>query len=498
MTESGPSAPGGSKASPEVRRSLFAPETDPHRRGREAVDRVLSDLFMAFLSILLLPIILLPLFVSLPDYILQLLEIGDATIVAFFIIEYGAKLYLAKDRRGHFVSPWHLLDLAIVVLSVVSYLPIAGLNGKGSYALLARLIRLPRALAVAGRTAGSRVQGTHEEQGKAEAVRPTVIRQLDADLKTRHDRLTWEELAQRLEDGKPEWIDIHDVTPEGIARLSKLLKVPEQQFKTRVVDEIFPHVVYVQKVSFLFVQSGRIHYPQVPEHYLRIERSGIVTIAYGPKTITVSPHGLDLFERVLGSEEGVRKEGSFASSVLYSIQRSLLEESRSIFDDIEVEFTKVAGMPRDRLPRDFLERMYALDREVARLSSNLLHFKQMLSVIVSRKLPVEGFDDRAQEDFQLLVDEAGAQGEISDDLSERIHSTIELYMNEEAFETNRILKILAVITSLAVIPSAVSGILGENILGLPFQAQLWEVVLGMALSMSFILYCFIKLGWLKI
>ncbi len=57
--------------------------------------------------------------------------------------------------------------------------------------------------------------------------------------------------------------------------------------------------------------------------------------------------------------------------------------------------------------------------------------------------------------------------------------------------------ILAVITSLAVIPAALTGVLGTNLLGEPYQAELWQLVLVTAISMTFVGYCFYKLGWLK-
>ncbi len=87
--------------------------------------------------------------------------------------------------------------------------------------------------------------------------------------------------------------------------------------------------------------------------------------------------------------------------------------------------------------------------------------------------------------------------EISDDLVESLHSNIDLYINHESFETNRVLKILAVITSIAVIPAAVGGLLGMNILGEPFQAHLWEIAFPIVLTASFAIYAFVKLGWLK-
>jgi Mg2+ and Co2+ transporter CorA len=476
---------------------LFVPDPDPKKDSREAIDSILSDRFMAFLSILLIPIILLPLFVSLSDTDLSFLEICDATIILFFVVEYATKLYLAKVRWDYFKSPWHILDLVVIALSFVSYVPLVGLSGKGSAVLLARLLRLPRALTVAGRTAGGRI-GKEEVEHDVETKQPdTIIRRVGADLSTVENDLTWEDLNKRLTDGKQEWLDIYNVTPEGIAKLSRMLQVAEPHFKTGVVDDIYPHVSYVQQLSFIFLQSGQIVYPKLPEHYLKIARSGVILICFGPKIISVSPHGNDLFKKVLESRRDRHAENSFSFSVLYGILESMLSGYRSILVDIETEVGKLGNIPRSRLPKDFLTRVYELNKEVSKLVSNIVHFKGMLSIATSKRLPLEGFDEKAEDDFQVLMGEAQMLNELADDLSDNLQSIIDLYINQEAFETNRVLKILAVITSLAIIPAAVSGILGENLLGTPFNAQLWQVILGMSIAMVFALYCFIKVGWLK-
>ena len=97
----------------------------------------------------------------------------------------------------------------------------------------------------------------------------------------------------------------------------------------------------------------------------------------------------------------------------------------------------------------------------------------------------------------MLQDGVSYLNEIAEDLVNNIRSTIDLCINQTSFETNKILKILAVITSMSVIPSAVGVLLGMNLLDVPYSASLWEVVLVLVISMSFVSYVFIKLGWLK-
>ena len=477
-------------------RSIFVPSEDPRKEWRETVGTILSDKFMAFLSILLLPIILIPLFISLPAYT-GFFDICDATIVIFFIVEYFSKLYLAKSRWDFFRSPWHIVDLIVVALSILSYLPLVVLQGRGSTALLLRLLRLPRAIAVGGRTAGSRIK-TNATETVSETKRvPTVIRQVGTDLTTEHERLTWDDVKAHLATKEPEWIDIHNINEEGVLKLSAMLSVPPRHFKIDRVDEVVPHIDFVQQMSFIFLQSGEIQYPERQEHFLRISRLGETIITWGPKIISTSPHGIDMFERTLTDIRAHRGEYSFTVSVLYGILDATLREYRALFSEMEYEISGIGRTPRSKLPKDFLRRMYDMNRQVARLLANLIHFKELLGVAISRRLPVEGFDDEAKEAFRRLQDETSYLNEIADEVVESIQTLIDIYINQSSFETNRILKILAVISALSIIPAVVTGLLGTNLLGQPYPLHIWELVLVLSITLSFIFYCFIKLGWLK-
>jgi len=478
-------------------RSLYAPQQDPRENLRDKVDAIFSDKFMIFLSLVLVPMILLPLFFKLNASVLSFFDICDWIIVILFVAEYTSKLYLAADRWKHFKSPWRLVDLVIVVLPFVQYIPLLGLSITGSPSLLLRLLRLPRALAVGGRAVAGRRNNESAFSTTEEAEPPTVIRQVDSDFKTTHN-LSWDQLTAHLADsGRQEWLDLHYVSDEGFASLSRILGVAEPHFKSELMDEIYPHVDYVQKSSFIFLQSGEVKYPEHAGNYLTISRLGIIVICNGTKIITVSRHSIDFLDEVLTSVQQKRKDTAFVVPVLYGILEHMLNDYRSVLSEIELEVLKIGGTPRSKLPRDFLERIYQLDKEVSRLGSNLVHFKDMLSIITSKKVPLEGFDHTAEEAFHVLQDGALYLNEMSRDLIANLTSIIDLYINQTSFETNRILKILAVVTSISVIPSAVGGLIGTNLLDMPYHAYLWQVSLVIGISMTLATYTFIKLGWLK-
>jgi Mg2+ and Co2+ transporter CorA len=481
-------------------RSLYVTQKDPRRKFRESLDAIFSDKFMIVLSLIIIPIILLPFLFQLPASAMSFLDICDWVIIFLFVIEYLSKLIFAENRWAHFKSPWHLVDLVIIVLPLTQALSMLNWEINGSASLLLRLLRLPRALAVGSRVVGGR-RANNKIDLEAMKVPDTVLRQMDCDLKTTQSHLSWDDLKAHISDkNRQEWLDLYNLSDEGFGVLSKILQIPELHFKSGIVDDVYPHMDYVQRTSFIFLQSDQIRYPEQADHYLTISRSGIIVISNGTKIITVSRHSVDLFDKVLQSVSCSEKDDdeneSFVISVLCGIFDHMLNEYRSILSEIELEVIKIGKTPRSKLPRDFLERIYQMNKEVSRLVSNLAHFKDLLSIIISKKVRLEGFD-QSPEEFQVLQDNATYLTEIADDLLENLRSIIDLYINQTSFETNKILKILAVITSISVVPSALGGLIGTNLLDIPYGAYLWQLSLVTGIIMAFMGYVFVKLGWLK-
>jgi Mg2+ and Co2+ transporter CorA len=479
-------------------RSLFAPQEDPRKELRDMVESILSEKFMIFLSLLTIPLIVLPFVIRFSPPVLYFFRVCGLSIVSLFVLEYSAKLYLASDRWSHFKSPWHLLDLAIIVAPFLQYAIWLAIDIPASLPLLLRLLRIPRVFMVGGRAIVRQMQSCKIVANEVTKEAETIIQVVDSDFQTVKENLTWEGVGSNLSNGNQEWINFSNMTDEGFGKLSKMLRLHESHFRSELIDEIFPHLDYVQKASLVFLQSGEIKYPEHTGQYLTVSRSGIIVVCNGTKIISVSRHDVDLLRSVLNSTHKPLENSAFVVSVLYSILENALHRYRSIISEIEVDIVKIGSTPRSKLPRDFLDRIYQLNREVSRLVSDLVHFKELLGTIVSKKIPLDGFDQGSEEVFDVLQDDATYLNEAASNLVDNIRYIIDLYINYSSFETNKILKILAVITSISVIPTAVGGLLGENLLNVPFPVYLWQVVLMIAISMVMVTYVFIKLGWLKV
>ena len=476
-------------------RSLYAPQADPRAHAREMVNSVFSDKFMILLSVIIIPIILSYYIFKLTPAEESFLSIIDWIIVILFVVEYVSKLYLAQNRWQHFKSPWNLVDLFIIAVPFVQLTQVFSVGLQGHPSLLLRLLMIPRTFAIGGRAAIGR------RQKKLPAAIPseqpeTVIMRVDSDRTVQ--ALSWDQLqAHAADSAVQEWIDIRNISDEGFTRLSEILGIPEPRLKSGLIDEIYPHIDHAEDASFIFLQSGKVVYPQNAASYLTIVRSGVVIIYSRNKIFTVSKHSVDLVKKAAAALPKAKFDGGFTATTLYAIIMSILTDYKKLLSETELEVLKIGGLPKAKLPKDFLERMYRFEKEVSRVVSNLVHFKEMLTLINSGNMLVDRFSRDEAQSFQVLQDTTAYLNDLAGDLAGNMQGIIDLYINQTSFDTNRILKVLAVITAISVIPSSIGGVMGMNLLDVPFAAVLWQMVLVIGIIMAFMAYVTLKLGWLK-
>jgi len=132
--------PAGEAPPPRVRRSL------------EAAARVLGEGTMGFLALVALALGIVPWMFSLPPAVRTAFAVGEWAIVGLFAAEYAIGLALAPSKAAYVRNPWRILDLAIIVLPLVSLLPAVGRGFRSSPIL--RLLRLVRAVLFGARAAG--------------------------------------------------------------------------------------------------------------------------------------------------------------------------------------------------------------------------------------------------------------------------------------------------------------------------------------------------------
>jgi Mg2+ and Co2+ transporter CorA len=468
---------------------------DPKKALREKINLVLPDSLMIALALVMIPIVVIPLFTDLSPSISQTFHMADYTIIAIFIIEYFLKMAVAPNILRFVVNPWRLLDLLVIVLPFFDLLQLAG--GFGRWSPMLRLLRLTRIVAVGGRAIDRKVAKHSAELPRVSNPPAMKIKTIDREMDNISDSVSLKKVAEYLTNNSQTWIDISSVSERDLNDISGILGIPHLVLESELVEESYPRIDYFESYSMIFARVADMGAYELSAGRVSVSRAGLLVICCGQNIITISKTDTGLFSRVL---EQARKFSSQSEhlvvSILYTILKYSLDKDNQVINAIEHELMVLENIPLKNRPSSFLESTFYLKKEVNQLVPSLLHMKEMAAMITAKRVPLDGFQEKHERLFDILADEATYLKETAENARDNLLSLIDLYINTKSFELNKVMRLVAVITSLSIIP-AVGGMFGSNLIGNPWNIELWQLFCGLFVLMLAGLWIFLRLGWLK-
>ncbi len=145
----------------------------------------------------------------------------------------------------------------------------------------------------------------------------------------------------------------------------------------------------------------------------------------------------------------------------------------------------------------FLRETFRLRREISTAALDLWHLKGIVRALADGKTTLRGIDLKEEKYLDDLLAETDSLYETVNKSKEEIKTLIELHINFKSFEMNAILKLLAIVSFLGLIPTVAGGLLGMNLAGNPWPVTLGQVTFGITMGMATALYVFAVKGWLK-
>ncbi len=165
----------------------------------------------------------------------------------------------------------------------------------------------------------------------------------------------------------------------------------------------------------------------------------------------------------------------------------LLEEQEKIENEIErIEALVLKGKTKHTMQKIFVSKKNLM--RIRNVTKNYLSILGMLT----RK------NDYADSDATTLYEEILHFDEITENQKEELASLIDAHLNTVSNKMNQVMKVLTIITTLAVPFTAISGIFGMNIL-LPMQDHNLAFILVILFMVGFaglLLALFYKMGWI--
>ncbi|HTY91846.1 MAG TPA: CorA family divalent cation transporter, partial [Methanocella sp.] len=416
-------------------------------RLRGPASRLFSEDVMTVLAFLIIPVVGLPLVFSFSAAMQTILELINYFIIAMFVAEYCVMLYLSDSRVKYIRDPWHLLDLIIIVLALLDLAPMVSFAiGRASPAL--RLLRVFRVLTALGRTAKGR-QPPGPEVKAAPTISRMVVKAIDKNgiKQCESDGMVCE--IPRI-DG-PGWIALEDVWPIDLDMISKAIDIPGYVLESKIGQEAFPRIDYFKEYTAIFIWDARLAGAGDSYRDVRIERNGFLIVCKGELIVTICTGKSKIFDELIN--EGLAVDGEeFAVRTLYSICRRKVQDGENIVRVFERKAATLEQQPVGKTSPTFLEDTFHLRQDGVMVAKNLWHLRQVLDSLKTRKVALAGIKEEHLHLFDILYDQVDYLYETADNITDSLSSLRDLHINTQSYEMTRVMRILAIITCLALVP----------------------------------------------
>lgn len=444
---------------------------------------LLGEAFLGFLAIIAVALTLLPMLFEVSPAAARVIEGAQWAIIALFAAEYVLALTWSDDRRAFLCNPWRLLDLLTIVVPLATIVPSVSNLLRSSVVL--RLIRLVRIVTFSVRASGliARNEARRAAQTTAQPTQITrVRRQQTATVLSRDD------FRQQLQAGSEAWFHIQHPTDADLAEVATNAGTTAEALRAQLAGAGFPHIERFGDYAGCFVWVPEIR----PAG--EIARAGLLLLLGQTRLLSLSQRPADLLAALPAEAAGTQP---FAARMAAQFFRAALLQNEQLTGLFTHEIRDLEDVPVRESRTGFFEKTFRLKKELSAAQADLWRLKSLLSELAEGRATLPGVPAGESPEFRRLADDAAYLHETIVNLREEVLSLIDLHINVVSFDMNRIMRVLAVISALGLIPSVVGGLLGMNLADNPWPMTLPQVAFGVCFGMIVGLYLFFVKGWLR-
>lgn len=453
------------------------------------IDKIMNDAVLGFLA-------LLSLFLMVAPSLFQFSPTGESwlfaieyIIIFLFLIEYIVAGVCAKNKSQFVFNRWRILDALIIITAFVALLPVVPDIFRNSPVF--RLIRLGR-LALLGTRSGLALSSTQQtlNSQKTSVVSELAVLALQPSGIGFKD-ITWKDALTRIGTENPDWLFISGITEELLTPISAALGVPEKAVRGLFQSNV-PRFDRLERFSTLFIR-----YPLAMQADGKLRRTPVLLVGTANNIVVLSKEKTDLETRVEKRLENLAGTTPKMIKVMVALVGEIIQAYNEVHESLESSLLSIETELATLKDEHFLARTFELRADILRVRRSIQHLKSVLRDLSNGNLTIAGSEAGDRELFSLLTDDTEDLYEAIEDLRESLQALVDLRLNVSSFQMNRVMRLLALLTALALIPATAGGLLGMNLLDTPWAATLSQVSFGVAAGMALSLYVFAIKGWLK-
>ncbi len=440
----------------------------------------LNESVMGFLALAGLSFGISPYLFELSHGVELSFEFAKWLIIGLFALEYGANFALSSNRLKFAISPWRIFDAIIILVPLLSLLPEVSHIASSSPAL--RILRMFSILLFGPRVGHGFQRTPLQIPLPAPYGQPQVTVFQCGESTTR--KCDWEELLQWIVNPTNCWLHAANLSPERLKEIASVASVPHVMIEAALQESSYPRIESGVRWTALTIS--------LPSAGETMRRDPVLLLITANGMLSLSLRSLDLPPMPAGPK--VLPWGPRCALYMISLMLSRDEE---LAGHMERMVRQLEELPAIESTDSFFKDSFRLKRVLSTAKSNLWRLRGLLEMLVDGRRTLPGLDPDKRETVALLVEEADYLYETVDNIRESVLSLIELHIDIAAHDTNRFVRILMIVSTLALIPAVLGGLLGMNLIEAPWPVTLGQVAFGALVLALGVLYAFMAKGWLR-
>lgn len=294
----------------------------------------------------------------------------------------------------------------------------------------------------------------------------------------------WNELLQWAAAPTSDWLHASNLAPDRLMEIASTVGVPHVMIEAALHESSYPHIKSGARWTALTVS--------LPSADDAIHRDPVLMLVSGNHVLSLTQHPLDLQQ--LPAESGTLPWGPRCA---LHIIRLVFARNEELASRLERTVRQLEALPARESPESFFRQTIRLKRVLSAAKGDLWRLRGLLEMLADGRRLLPGLGSDQRESVAQFAEEADYLYETVDNVRESVLSLIELHIDIAAHDTNRFMRLLALVSTLALIPAVAGGLLGMNLGDSPWPVTLGQVAFGTLVLMLGVLYTFIAKGWLR-
>jgi Mg2+ and Co2+ transporter CorA len=465
-------------------------------RAKLVIEAIFAESVMGVVSLILFLDLILSYLLIIPFWLLNILNIIDIAIWIFFILEYLSKFSVAPDRLSFIIKPWHIIDLLIITIPMFALLIGSG-YAISRYIKILRGVQALQVIIRGGLTAKKHLYPYEYSKQDSELV-PIQIRKLLLDKYKKDEGIsqsdtiftpcTYADFKDYSQD--PVWIDISNWTFEDLKNISDTTCLPIYILESKLRENAYPRADIHDQIRSFFLKIPVLNHDTSDSRKWRLSWPGLLILLNGYSIITISK-GRVLPVEVLSSEISKIKREINGEEVIYQLIKNIFQTIDKLITDAEEQLIFLEAQQIDLRPPNFLNMVYRIRKELGNIVSWLLHTKEGLDLLT------DGLHSEGEKRIRSLMDQCNTLSNNASLTQTAFTDLSGYYLDYNGYQMNRVMKLLAALAALTMIPALIGGLLGMNLIDQPWDVTLIQIITIIGLIMCFTAWVYYKIGWIS-